>query len=213
MTFAERVHAVAKKGFTDRQAAFLVTVMLHSGVCIGRQYCAYARIVRGQKVYDFFGSLVAKKFATSYAAAHRRNSRVSRKVGGTQTRQQCSPSWCLAQRWDVDKSRSGCARGLPRMSLSVNRLRTGYSRGAFCRACVRGGAATTAEQQPGRERPPLPPPRSGPGRAPWGSLTPHLVRTKVTARRPHEMSVPPGKMRPHSCSLCCHGLRITRNCA
>ena len=72
MTFTERVHAVARKGFTDRQAGFLVTVMLHSGVCIGRQYCAYARIVRGQKVYDFFGSLVTKKFATSYAAAHRR---------------------------------------------------------------------------------------------------------------------------------------------
>ena len=72
MTFAERIRAVTKKGFTDRQAGFLVMVMLHSGVCIGRQYCAYARIVRGQKVYDFFGSLVAKKFATSYAAAHQR---------------------------------------------------------------------------------------------------------------------------------------------
>ena len=72
MTSAERVQAVAKKGFTDRQAGFLVTVMLHSGVCVGRQYCAYARIVRGQKVHDFFASLVAKKFATSYAAAHRR---------------------------------------------------------------------------------------------------------------------------------------------
>jgi hypothetical protein len=70
--FDERVHAVAKKGFTERQAGFLVTVMLHSGVCIGRQYCVYARIVRGQKMYDFFTFLVAKKFATSYTAAHRR---------------------------------------------------------------------------------------------------------------------------------------------
>lgn len=72
MTFMERVQAVAKKGFTDRQAGFLVTVMLHSGICVGRQYCVYAHIVRGQKVYDFFSSLVAKRFATSYAAAHRR---------------------------------------------------------------------------------------------------------------------------------------------
>ena len=72
MTTAERVQAVAEKGFTDRQAGFLVTVMLHSGVCVGRQYCVYARIVRGQKVYDFFASLVARRFATSYAAAHRR---------------------------------------------------------------------------------------------------------------------------------------------
>ena len=61
-----------EKGFTDRQAGFLVTVMLHSGVCVGRQYCVYARIVRGQKIYNFFASLVAKRLATSYAAAHRR---------------------------------------------------------------------------------------------------------------------------------------------
>jgi hypothetical protein len=72
VTFAERVQAVAKKGFTDRQAGFLVTVMLHSGVCIRRQYCAYARIAHGQKDNDFFASLVAKRLATSYAAAHRR---------------------------------------------------------------------------------------------------------------------------------------------
>ena len=37
------IRAVAKHGFTERQAGFLVTVMLHSGVCVGRQYCAYAR--------------------------------------------------------------------------------------------------------------------------------------------------------------------------
>ena len=37
MTFAERVHAIAEKGFTERQAGFLVTVMLHSGVCVRRQ--------------------------------------------------------------------------------------------------------------------------------------------------------------------------------
>jgi hypothetical protein len=72
MTSAERVQAVAKKGFTERQAGFLVTVMLHSGVCVARQYCAYAHIVRGQKVFDFFGSLVARRYATSYSAAHRR---------------------------------------------------------------------------------------------------------------------------------------------
>ena len=66
MTFAERVHAVAKKGFTERQAGFLVTVMLHSGVCVRRQYCVYARIAHGQKDHDFFASLVAKKLATSY---------------------------------------------------------------------------------------------------------------------------------------------------
>jgi len=68
----ERMVAVEKKGFTGRQAAFLVTVMLHSGVCLGRQYCAYSRIVRGQKMYDFFSSLVARRLATPYLSAHRR---------------------------------------------------------------------------------------------------------------------------------------------
>jgi hypothetical protein len=49
MTFAERVTALRPYGFTDRQAQFLVTVMLHSGVCLVRQYCAFSHIVRGQK--------------------------------------------------------------------------------------------------------------------------------------------------------------------
>ena len=39
MTWEERVDAIAGHGFTDRQAGFLVTVMLHAGVCLGRQYC------------------------------------------------------------------------------------------------------------------------------------------------------------------------------
>jgi len=68
----ERVAAIAKEGFTTRQAAFLVTVMLHSGVCLGRQYCAYSRIVRGQKMHDFFSALVARRVATAYSSAHRR---------------------------------------------------------------------------------------------------------------------------------------------
>ena len=72
MTPQDRLVAVEKKGFTSRQAAFLVTVMLHSGVCLGRQYCTYSRIVRGQKMYDFFSSLVARRLATPYSSAHRR---------------------------------------------------------------------------------------------------------------------------------------------
>ena len=38
MTFDDRVQAVAKKVFTDRQARFLTTVILHAGVCVPRQY-------------------------------------------------------------------------------------------------------------------------------------------------------------------------------
>ena len=72
MTFDERVTAVQPKGFTDRQARFLVTVMLHSGVCMVRQYCAFSRISRGQKTQEFFGSLVAQKYATVCVDAHRK---------------------------------------------------------------------------------------------------------------------------------------------
>ena len=70
MTHAERVSAVAALGFTKRQAAFLVLVMLHSGVCLGRQYCAFAGIVRGQKMADFFQKLAAKRYATPYPCGH-----------------------------------------------------------------------------------------------------------------------------------------------
>jgi len=72
VTFEERVQAVANHGFTERQAGFLTTVMLHGGVCLGRQYCAYAGIARGQKVHDFFSGLVANGYATAYPRAHRK---------------------------------------------------------------------------------------------------------------------------------------------
>ena len=42
----DRTQAIAAFGFTERQARFLVTVMLHSGVFVERQYCAFAGIRR-----------------------------------------------------------------------------------------------------------------------------------------------------------------------
>lgn len=69
MTDAERAHAVAKEGFTPRQAAFLVTVMLHAGVCLTRQYCTWARLVFGQSTRDFFKQLVERGFATACPCA------------------------------------------------------------------------------------------------------------------------------------------------
>jgi hypothetical protein len=72
MTLAERVQKVAAQGFTERQAGFLVTVMLHSGVCMDRQYCAFARIAHGRKTYEFFQRLVARGYATAYTCAHGR---------------------------------------------------------------------------------------------------------------------------------------------
>jgi hypothetical protein len=72
VTFEERVQATVDHGFTERQAGFLTTVMLHSGVCLGRQYCAYAGIARGQKMHDFFRELVEHGYATVYPRAHRK---------------------------------------------------------------------------------------------------------------------------------------------
>lgn len=66
MTHAHRVAALTALRFTPRQAEFLVHVMLHSGVCVGRQYCTFAGIVRGQKMVDFFRRLVADRHATPY---------------------------------------------------------------------------------------------------------------------------------------------------
>jgi hypothetical protein len=41
----EGIAAVVNLGFTERQARFLVLVMQHSGVCLLRQYSAFAGIV------------------------------------------------------------------------------------------------------------------------------------------------------------------------
>jgi hypothetical protein len=72
MTLVERVKNVAGFGFTERQAGFLVTVMLHAGVCLRRQYCTYAGIAAGQKTRDFFEALVARRCATAYSCGPQR---------------------------------------------------------------------------------------------------------------------------------------------
>jgi hypothetical protein len=70
MTHDEQFHGVAAFGFTTRQTGFLLTVLRHAGVCLARQYCTYAGIVRGQKTHDFFGRLVAGRYATPYRCGH-----------------------------------------------------------------------------------------------------------------------------------------------
>ena len=69
MTHEERIEAVAAYGFTNRQATFLTTAMLHGGVCVQRQYCSFSGIARGQVVRDFFASLVERKFASAHPYA------------------------------------------------------------------------------------------------------------------------------------------------
>lgn len=71
-----RISAVAAFGLTDRQARFLVTVMLHSGVFVGRQYCTFAGITHGQKVHDFVEKLLAKRLATATTVGAQQRARV-----------------------------------------------------------------------------------------------------------------------------------------
>jgi hypothetical protein len=60
--------AALKMGFrlTERQAGFLVMVLQHSGVFMGRHYAAFAGITHGQKVHDFLERLLAARFATTF---------------------------------------------------------------------------------------------------------------------------------------------------
>jgi hypothetical protein len=61
----ERVKVLLPFGLAERQARFLASVMLHSGVFVRRQYAAFAGITHGQKVHDFIEKLVARKFVTA----------------------------------------------------------------------------------------------------------------------------------------------------
>ena len=61
----QREAAIVRFGYTERQARFLATVMLHGGVCVERQYCKFAGIAYGQKTHDFFEKLVIRRHATA----------------------------------------------------------------------------------------------------------------------------------------------------
>jgi hypothetical protein len=50
-------------GFTQRQREFLVTVMVHSGCFLERQYCAFSGTARGQNSREFVARLVARGLA------------------------------------------------------------------------------------------------------------------------------------------------------
>jgi hypothetical protein len=62
---AEFGRPLASFGLTDRQSRFLVTVMRHAGVFVGRQYAAFAGITHGQKVHDFIQTLLVRRLATA----------------------------------------------------------------------------------------------------------------------------------------------------
>ena len=92
-----------------------------------------------------------------------RSLQIVRREGGTQTREERSPSWC-GDEGSAQMDERGCWRdSLSRKLLGASGLLAPRSRGVLCRAWVRDEPATTVNGQPGRERPPLPPPRPGPG--------------------------------------------------
>ena len=72
MNLEHAVHTIAERGFTERQARFLVLVARHSGVCVMRQYSSFAGIVFGQKTRKFFAKLVRLGFVSTYDCAHNR---------------------------------------------------------------------------------------------------------------------------------------------
>jgi hypothetical protein len=55
---------LASFALTDRQSRFVVTVMRHAGVFVGRQYAAFAGITHGRKVHNFIQTLLVRRFAT-----------------------------------------------------------------------------------------------------------------------------------------------------
>ena len=68
-----RVQAIMQFGFTERQARFLVHVLVFSGVFLERQYRAFTGLVHGQKTHDFLARLVDRGYATAITpgALHR----------------------------------------------------------------------------------------------------------------------------------------------
>ena len=72
MTFRERIKAVCEFGFAPCQAGFIVTVMLHGGVCVPRQYARLAGTAYGHKVNVFFDKLVSLRYAVRCRCVHNR---------------------------------------------------------------------------------------------------------------------------------------------
>ena len=72
MTMEERTAAVERLGFTERQARFLVQVMLFGGLCLPRQYARFNGRAYGHVVTEFFAKLVKRGHATPCLCLHHR---------------------------------------------------------------------------------------------------------------------------------------------
>ena len=73
MTSAERVQAIADYGFTEREARFVVLVMRRAGLCVKRQYAAFAGIANGgDRCNALFSKLTRRGFAAAVDCIHNR---------------------------------------------------------------------------------------------------------------------------------------------
>jgi hypothetical protein len=59
-----RVGTLMRFGFTERQARFLVHVLVFSGVFLERQYRTFTGLAHGQKTHEFLAKLVTAGYAT-----------------------------------------------------------------------------------------------------------------------------------------------------
>jgi hypothetical protein len=59
-----RIGTLMRCGFTERQARFLVHVLVFSGVFLERQYRTFTGLAHGQKTHDFLAKLVSDGYAT-----------------------------------------------------------------------------------------------------------------------------------------------------
>lgn len=73
---SERVKALQPWGFNERQARFLVHVLVFSGVFLERQYCQAVGIVHGQKSHDFLRRLIAQGYVTPITPGSARRGRM-----------------------------------------------------------------------------------------------------------------------------------------
>ena len=72
MNLDDAIGTIISRGFTERQARFLVLVARHSGVCVMRQYSAFAGVVFGHTTRRFFTKLERLGWVSTYDCARKR---------------------------------------------------------------------------------------------------------------------------------------------
>ena len=72
VSFDERVRALAPLRLSSVQTEFIVTVALHGGYCLQRQYDAFVGHRHGQVASDFFSRLLSSRLATRIQVARHR---------------------------------------------------------------------------------------------------------------------------------------------